>query len=111
MTQKAMPKDAGSTAHMSLQDSTIQGAMSQKKWLMTRELQKERRPVRAAGTAMAEKPQPGAQGQVAREPGHHDAAVAPQQADGQVAVVGHGHQQEVLDAAQREDEVHLHSAA
>ena len=111
MTQKAMLKDASSTAHMSLQDSTIQGAMSQKKWLMTRELQKERRPMRAVGTAMAEKLQPGAQGQVAREPRRHEAAVAPQQADGQVAVVGHGHQQEVLNAAQREDEVHLHSAA
>ena len=110
MTQKATPKDASSTAHMPPQASTIQGAMSQKKWLMTRELQKERWPMRAAGTAMAEKPQPGAQGQVML-PGHHDAAVAPQQADGQVAVVGHGRQHEVLDAAQREDEVHLHSAA
>ncbi|KAB1271534.1 LINE-1 retrotransposable element ORF2 protein [Camelus dromedarius] len=51
--------------------------------------------------------QPGAQGKVGREAGRHDAAVAQRQTDGQVAVVGHGRQQEVLGAAQREDEVHL----
>lgn len=36
--------------------STIQGGMSQK-WLTTREPQKKRRPMRAVGTMMAEKPQ------------------------------------------------------
>lgn len=56
MTQKAIPKDTSSTTCVSVQDNTIQGEMSQKKWLMTREPQKERRAMRAAGTVMAEKP-------------------------------------------------------
>ena len=56
MTTKAMTKATTSTACVLVQARVIQGAMSQKKWLIVREPQKDRVLMRAVGTEMARKP-------------------------------------------------------
>lgn len=57
MTTKAITKATSSTAHVLLQASVIQSAMSQKKWLMVWGPQKERLLMRILGIAMAMKSQ------------------------------------------------------
>ena len=58
MTTKAITKLTSSTGRVLVQARAIQGAMSQKKWLIAWGPQKVRLLMRAVGTAMARKPQP-----------------------------------------------------
>ena len=56
MTTKAITKATSSTACVLVQARVIQGAMSQKKWLIVWGPQNGRVLMRAVGTAMARKP-------------------------------------------------------
>ena len=54
---------------------------------------------------------PGQHHQEEREPGAHDGGVVQGEADGHVAVIGHGHKEEALQVCKKQEEVHLCQAA
>ena len=54
---------------------------------------------------------PGQQNQEETEPGAHDGGVVQGEADGHVAVIGHGHKEEVPQVCKEQEEVHLCQAA
>ena len=54
---------------------------------------------------------PGQHHQEETEPGAHDGGVVQGEADGHVAVIGHGHKEEALQVSIKQEEVHLYQAA
>ena len=73
----------------------------------------ERQPSHEQGVQQrnADGQHPGQHQQGEIEPGAHDGGVVQGEADGHVAVIGHGHKEEVLQVSKEQEEVHLCQAA
>ena len=112
ITSPPMTNITNSLMCVSEQDSFSKGDMSQKKWGITLSSQNDNScHKQGVQHGMEGGQHPGQQHQTHTEPGAHDAGVMKREADGYIAVIGHGHKEEALKISKKQKEVHLCQAA